>query len=252
MKKSITTMRMALVLVVGLGTLAIIGLILFKHDNTVFDYVLTILSIVVTLILGIVTYNQADVQNKLDMIDKTPCFFPIYYSNDEIQQKVKEEAGFVLHELILLDDTKYVIGEPLFGTKKEVLITIPIENLSEIVITNMKVEYKIAEGEYSPVRNDRLESLIENINKDSHGVVIEINDLHSGADHFCIKENDIRNLYAKANNDDVIECSFKMDMSSIQGYHYREIIHLKLKKVGVVRTGMIYLVCNNSIELQDI
>lgn len=66
----------------------------FFHIDGVnrYEIIIATAQITITIILGIVTYFQADTQNKLDMLDKTP-----YLRLNNISAGEKEEKGKVLH-----------------------------------------------------------------------------------------------------------------------------------------------------------
>lgn len=88
-------------------------IILYCKDMGTVEYVLAIASILVTIILGIVTYHQANIQLKLDSTDKTP-FFKVMLKSFE-QSKEPELEGYDVsckHELHILN-AKYVEVFPL-------------------------------------------------------------------------------------------------------------------------------------------
>lgn len=68
--KNLIVYRSLLLFIMLLSSISIVILLCLNRGTM--EYILSIISIAVTCILGIVTYQQVDTQLKMDMVDKTP------------------------------------------------------------------------------------------------------------------------------------------------------------------------------------
>lgn len=244
--KNLIVYRSLLLFIMLLSSISIVILLCLNRGTM--EYILSIISIAVTCILGIVTYQQVDTQLKMDMVDKTP------FLNCEFEtEKIFDDKGandIIRNENLLFANKRYLIVESLADSLKEALFHLQIKNCSPVFIKKVDVLYKEQDLKcYVPVDNYRAKKCaLENPEAE---FLKKLSNDYCGSSIYGMTPDTVADIYIKVPfNCQEVEAHIKLDIETVHGYQYEEVMDIYATKIGVIeKKGLIYLItkCEMSV-----
>ena len=253
MKKSKSRIWQWLFLVAAsAGTVFIVFWLMDSPEGTS-NIVISVCSIIVTAILGIVTYKQTATQNRIDMLDKIPYVRLVYENLDEIKDK-----GTYQDVLLIYNNKKYI---NLTGCAGRYIIPLKVKNAGTIAFK--KITHFYFEGDFCKEQANWVEL------SDSGRAIIMSDDLdnkneseqldflnqftYSNADIMPGEEIEIETIVSKPDfkSGGVFTYSFAFEIESIYGYSYTQYIMIKTYLAGLAEDGSVKLqVVDQNVEIE--
>lgn len=226
--------------IVSLGWLVSV---LIRGDASIIEQAVSICSVLVTLLLGVVTYAQTNTQIDIEAMDKTP------YLRVLLNEKSKIEKDYCTNGTnFLFDNIRYLEGRQ---ADQEFFVEMTLENISDICIENVTcyiacnedntIEFKKVSGEvnaYTKLSNLKVSNVsekIKNIMKEEFEIwdrksinLLPINNMIGNE-----KRTLGLQLLKKPEENEVLKYFVIFDINTIYGFEYTELLELNLERVGI-------------------
>lgn len=233
----------------------IIMVLLFLNSGTM-EYVLSIISITVTCILGITTYQQVDTQLSIDMIEKTPLFSCVFDGDEIIDNKRIAEDKLLNNDLLLFENRKFAYLEALHESKDKALFHLKLKNDSAILIKRVDILYKNENNaQYSKVENYRAKQCINNNPNEPLENLKHICRNYNASSVYSVQPGAVidTHLCVPLNCRD-FDSHIKLEIETVHGYNYEEFIDIFATKAGFMKEKMVllYLITKSDLSINMI
>lgn len=221
-----------------------------------FEYILSIISIAITCILGVTTYKQVDTQLRLDIMDKTPFINLIMEECDDDELlNMSKDGGLAYNEIKLFVNKKYMYAESYVGSITEALLKIRLKNSSDVNIRKIDISYKnMASENYKKIENYRVQKAIAKLEgKGNVEVLKNLDKVYNATPIFGVQSGKEFFIFVKIPiKEQELRVSLKMTVDTVNGYVFDEVIDVLLFKVGLIKSkGIIYLVAQDNIKIES-
>ncbi len=240
--------------IIAILVISIISIIIISFLGK-FEYILSIISIAITCILGVTTYKQVDTQLRLDIMDKTPFINLITEECDDEPLNMSKNGGLAYNEIKLFVNKKYMYAESYVESTTEALLKIRLKNSSDVNIRKIDISYKNMDSEnYKKIENYRVQKAIAKLEgKGNVEVLKNLDKVYNATPIFGVQSSKEFFVFVKIPiKEQELRVSLKLTVDTVNGYVFDEVIDVLLFKVGLIKSkGIIYLVAQDNIKIES-
>lgn len=239
----------------AISTLLIVTYIILSPLDNKYEFILGLLSVVVTLILGVSTYYQTHEQTQIDMIDKTPYFRIVKDTEFEYHSSTADiDANIAYQYNKFLQYGNYDNG---VGA----VVKLEFENVSDCIIKRVK-KYVCADKKYSNggkfLRYNDTE-LVKMCREPSCKAYEYHNNFNLNENEFDLVSNDKFEvsviiadgieLSSEANSMSEYDFSVALEIETVHGYKYTQYMEFSVKPVLVFTAADWVMITDYDVEI---